>query len=169
MLLLLAVGKILHAKGLVKLWIMSATLDVDAQEGTTVIDLGGFAFPVRVVPVLLEDPEQFQTVAADLAARTACKGACTLVFVPGQDDTKEVARAVRSFHEVVGDYAVNGHCDVLTNHGKSTEAESQMLLERVPPDVWKAVVATERVAKSVTAPDASDVVDTALANRTVAI
>ena len=135
MLLLLTAGKALATKGLVKLWIMSATLDVETQLGCTVIDLGGVAFPLRIVPVLVDDPDRFKAVAADLAAQTARKGKCTLVFVPGQTDTTDVASALLSFQEAIGDYTINGKCDVITNHSKSSKADSERLLERVPRGV----------------------------------
>ena len=159
MTLLIAAGRVLHQRGLVKLWIMSATLDLAQVDGCRDIDLGLFHYPVRVVSVLLEDPKNYKHVASELAVRTARKGTCTLVFLPGREDTENVAAGLRECREAATFEALKDSC-ILKNHGGSSKADNAEVLLPPLPQEWKVVAATERLSRSVTAPNSAVVVDT---------
>ena len=135
MYLIIAVGMILHERGLVKLWLISATGDFENTAQTHIIRLGGQRYPVQVTRILIEDPDEWMDFATDFAKRIAKPGTITTVFVPGSQDANEMKEAlVRAQH--AGPSSVTDTCSVVVNYrGCSTQEENE--LRRAPDEKEK--------------------------------
>ena len=157
--LLRFVGLHLHRKGLLHLWLVSATLDAEPDAEFRTVYCGGRPFPILIVPVFVADFATSTETAACLAAAAAPVDATTIVFVPGHEDAVAGCEKVRA--EISSDTRLQTHC----LSGKSSCADIKKLEARVEPGETRVAFGTEGISRGMTLNNVAVVIDTSLCKR----
>ena len=151
--------RILPRRPDLKVIITSATIDVDSFsrhfDDAPIIEVSGRSFPVQTL--YLDDTaeaeegreQQIVALVQDIEAGQFGKRGDILVFLPGERDIRELAKALRHVDAV----------DVLPLYARLSQAEQQRVFERGSQRGIRAVLATNVAETSLTVPGIRYVID----------
>ena len=154
--------RILPQRPDLKLIITSATIDVESFsrhfDDAPIIEVSGRTYPVETVyagdtPDEDSVQEQIVTLVADIDAGQFGRRGDILVFLPGERDIRELARALRHLDAI----------EVLPLYARLSQAEQNRVFDLSPRRGTRVVLATNVAETSLTVPGIRYVIDPGLA------